>query len=271
MHQPSSKWRRMQEAWSKDQAMQLWGMWKSGKIWRSMHEARCKGKAMQLWGGCANLARARGVCMRHGAKAKRCSSEGCTNLVRSGGVCVRHGAKVKRCSFEWCTNQAQRGGVCKMHGAKVKLCSSEGCTKWRMPNKARAPYIHSELLFEIKMNVIWMGNDAHSAKGLLISTAFTTLETSVSITYACSSVCTSTSALFLTNVHFSIRDAVTKTIFAQWHTVEVGEWFLYYLSLSILRWTWCMSTECGKQMRSFLGTCHLLEETRIMLSLFSET
>ena len=60
-----------------------------------------------------------------------------------------------------------------------------------------------------------MGNDAHSAKGLLISTAFTTLETSVSITYACSSVCTYTSALFLTNVHFSIRDAVTKTIVAQ--------------------------------------------------------
>ena len=34
-----------------------------------------------------------------------------------GGVCIRHGAKVKRCSSEGCTNQAQNGGVCKRDGA----------------------------------------------------------------------------------------------------------------------------------------------------------
>jgi hypothetical protein len=32
------------------------------------------------------------VCVKHGAKIKRCSSEGCTNQVIKGGVCRRHGA-----------------------------------------------------------------------------------------------------------------------------------------------------------------------------------
>ena len=56
------------------------------------------------------------------------SSEGCTNKIVKGGVCVRHGAKVKRCSSEGCKNQAQKGGVCMRHGAKVKRCRVEGCT-----------------------------------------------------------------------------------------------------------------------------------------------
>jgi hypothetical protein len=30
-------------------------------------------------------------------------------------VCIRHGAKVKRCSSEGCTNKAQQGGVCMKH------------------------------------------------------------------------------------------------------------------------------------------------------------
>ena len=33
------------------------------------------------------------VCVRHGAKLKRCSREGCTNIALRGGVCWRHGAK----------------------------------------------------------------------------------------------------------------------------------------------------------------------------------
>eukprot|EP00986_Skeletonema_menzelii_P004450 scaffold1518_cov113-Skeletonema_menzelii.AAC.2 len=84
--------------------------------------------------GCTNRAinGKGGVCMRHGAKVKRCSSEGCTKYVVNGGVCFRHGAKTKRCSIDGCTNQAQNGGVCIRHGAKVKvyvyLCSKEGCT-----------------------------------------------------------------------------------------------------------------------------------------------
>mmetsp|Transcript_14646 Transcript_14646/g.30044 ORF Transcript_14646/g.30044 Transcript_14646/m.30044 type:complete len:184 (+) Transcript_14646:162-713(+) len=61
-----------------------------------------------------------GVCTRHGAKVKRCSSKGCTNKAVKGGVCVKHGAKVKRCNKEGCTNQAIQGGVCVRHGAKVK-------------------------------------------------------------------------------------------------------------------------------------------------------
>ena len=34
-----------------------------------------------------------GVCVRHGAKDKRCSHEGCTNKVRQGGVCIQHGER----------------------------------------------------------------------------------------------------------------------------------------------------------------------------------
>ena len=41
-----------------------------------------------------NQAKKGGVCIKHGAKAKRksCSSEGCTNISMKGGVCRRHGA-----------------------------------------------------------------------------------------------------------------------------------------------------------------------------------
>eukprot|EP00984_Skeletonema_dohrnii_P015434 scaffold6670_cov81-Skeletonema_dohrnii-CCMP3373.AAC.2 len=71
-----------------------------------------------------------------------CPVDGCTNQVQNGGVCIKHGAEVKRCSSKGCTNGAIKGGVCKkhaveqlkkqicMHGAKVKLCSSEGCTHY---------------------------------------------------------------------------------------------------------------------------------------------
>ena len=46
-----------------------------------------------------------GVCTRHGAKVKRCSTEECTNKVfdEGVGVCIRHGAKIIRCSTEGCT------------------------------------------------------------------------------------------------------------------------------------------------------------------------
>mmetsp|Transcript_431 Transcript_431/g.989 ORF Transcript_431/g.989 Transcript_431/m.989 type:complete len:142 (-) Transcript_431:701-1126(-) len=52
----------------------------------------------------------------------------CSNQVKNR-VCVRHGAKIKRCCSEGCTKRAQQGGVCITHdGAKHKLCSSVGCT-----------------------------------------------------------------------------------------------------------------------------------------------
>jgi hypothetical protein len=64
------------------------------------------------------------VCIKHGAKRKRCSREGCTNQVIKGGVCVRHGAK-KQCRYEGCSDHIVKGGVCMRHGAtpKIKLCS----------------------------------------------------------------------------------------------------------------------------------------------------
>ncbi len=70
------------------------------------------------------------MCIKHGAKVKRCNSEGCTNHVQKGGVCIKHGAKVehKRCNVDGCTSFVVKGGVCKRHGAKVKLCSAVGCT-----------------------------------------------------------------------------------------------------------------------------------------------
>eukprot|EP00985_Skeletonema_marinoi_P006464 scaffold2799_cov126-Skeletonema_marinoi.AAC.3 len=83
--------------------------------------------------GCTHVAVQAGVCMRHGARRKLCSSEGCTNMV-VGGVCIRHVAKVTRkhklCSREECTNQARKGGVCIRHGAQKKRCSREECTNY---------------------------------------------------------------------------------------------------------------------------------------------
>jgi len=67
-----------------------------------------------------NLAQRGGVCVGHGTRAKRCSSEGCTNVSVKGGVCKRHGAisivNVKLYNSEG-ANQVQRGGVCWRHGA----------------------------------------------------------------------------------------------------------------------------------------------------------
>eukprot|EP00984_Skeletonema_dohrnii_P019348 scaffold9214_cov125-Skeletonema_dohrnii-CCMP3373.AAC.2 len=70
-----------------------------------------------------------GVCVRHGAKVKLCSSEGCTNYVRQGGVCIRHGAKVKRCSSEGCRNNAQIGGECNARGMEQEQESTYAAMK----------------------------------------------------------------------------------------------------------------------------------------------
>jgi len=76
--------------------------------------------------GCTNKAQKGGVCVKHGATKKRCSREGCTNQAQIGEVYIRHGAKMKRCNREGCTNKAIHGGVCMKHGAKMKRCSSDG-------------------------------------------------------------------------------------------------------------------------------------------------
>eukprot|EP00985_Skeletonema_marinoi_P011404 scaffold5420_cov88-Skeletonema_marinoi.AAC.1 len=81
---------------------------------------------IRRWKGCTNQVRCGGVCMRHGAKKKLCSSDGCTNGAVNGGVCKTHGAKVKLCSSEGCTNYSKKGGVCIKHGAVMKRCKIEG-------------------------------------------------------------------------------------------------------------------------------------------------
>jgi len=47
------------------------------------------------------------------------------NMIVKGGVCVRHGASRKLCSSEGCTSRCLNSAVCVKHGAKTKLCSSE--------------------------------------------------------------------------------------------------------------------------------------------------
>jgi len=42
---------------------------------------------------------------------------GCTRKVRNGGVCVRHGAKMRLCSSQGCKNRSKRRGLCRRHGA----------------------------------------------------------------------------------------------------------------------------------------------------------
>ena len=61
------------------------------------------------------------VCIKHGAKRKRCCVENCTNQAQNNNVCVKHGAKVEypRCSFENCTKFAQKNNLCKRHGGKL--------------------------------------------------------------------------------------------------------------------------------------------------------
>ena len=83
---------------------------------------------IRRWKGCTNQVRCGGMCMKHGAKKKLCSSDGCTNGAVNGGVCKTHGAKVKLCSSEGCTNYSKKGGVCIKHGAVMKRCKIEGCT-----------------------------------------------------------------------------------------------------------------------------------------------
>ena len=43
------------------------------------------------------------------------------NHVQKGGLCIRHGATIKLCSSEGFTIKAQNGGVCFRQGATVKL------------------------------------------------------------------------------------------------------------------------------------------------------
>mmetsp|Transcript_6991 Transcript_6991/g.10184 ORF Transcript_6991/g.10184 Transcript_6991/m.10184 type:complete len:226 (+) Transcript_6991:117-794(+) len=80
--------------------------------------------------GCLNMAINESVCIRHGAVSRKgkCAQEGCTNLEYLNGVCQRHGAKVYYCTQNDCSNKAIIGGVCRRHGAKAYICREKGCT-----------------------------------------------------------------------------------------------------------------------------------------------
>lgn len=84
--------------------------------------------------GCTNVLVYRiggGVCAKHANKERRtrCNVEECVNLAVARGVCCKHGAKRRLCNVEGCTNIGQRGGICYKHGGKWKECSVEGCAK----------------------------------------------------------------------------------------------------------------------------------------------
>ena len=55
----------------------------------------------------------------HRANNNTKDAVGSSNFVVQGGVCIRHGAKVKKCSHVGCLNYPQRGGVCIRHGEKL--------------------------------------------------------------------------------------------------------------------------------------------------------
>mmetsp|Transcript_6992 Transcript_6992/g.10186 ORF Transcript_6992/g.10186 Transcript_6992/m.10186 type:complete len:201 (+) Transcript_6992:117-719(+) len=79
--------------------------------------------------GCLNMAINESVCIRHGAVSRKgkCAQEGCTNLEYLNGVCQRHGAKVYYCTQNDCSNKAIIGGVCRRHGARAYICRKKGC------------------------------------------------------------------------------------------------------------------------------------------------
>ena len=102
------------EAWSKGKIMHYWRIHKSRQERRHLLEAWSKESTYN----------GRSVHETWSKGEPLCCIVGCTNQSRKGGVCIRHGAKKKRCSFEESsiTNQAQTGAVCLRYGAKGKLC-----------------------------------------------------------------------------------------------------------------------------------------------------
>ena len=79
--------------------------------------------------GCKSIATENGsklFCHAHGGR-RVCCYAGCQKLAQARGVCITHGWKKKRCSFDGCKKQSQsKNGMCKTHGG-AKLCSFGGC------------------------------------------------------------------------------------------------------------------------------------------------
>lgn len=89
-----------------------------------LHEAPKKHKICSHR-GCVNIVKKGGVCIRHGAQARKCSHKGCNNNALNDGVCVRHGAQRATCGHDGCTNKVLKGGVRARHGV---TCIIERCT-----------------------------------------------------------------------------------------------------------------------------------------------
>ena len=68
------------------------------------------------------------LCSEHGKLMRTCRIPDCNNFPQGGvwgeGLCVRHGAKVKRCNHEGCDNQVVRGGFCNRHSKDLSRNSS---------------------------------------------------------------------------------------------------------------------------------------------------
>jgi hypothetical protein len=69
-----------------------------------------------------------GVCIKHGAVAKKCSVSGCETTAVNSGVCIKHGANKIICSVSGCPNISRKNGVCVKHGASKTRCSVNGCS-----------------------------------------------------------------------------------------------------------------------------------------------
>jgi len=73
-----------------------------------------------------SMSSTRSACKTYG-KGQAMQKQRMHKFSQCGGVCIRHGAKVKRCSIEECNNHVIKGGVCIEHGVQIKLWRSKGC------------------------------------------------------------------------------------------------------------------------------------------------
>jgi len=77
-----------------------------------------------------------GLCIKHGAKRKRCKSEGCTKTIKKGGFCSKHGTPRPKCSTVDCPKIAV---VKNLHCHKCSL-------KVRKKNQTKAtPPVNHDL------------------------------------------------------------------------------------------------------------------------------
>lgn len=67
---------------------------------------------------------------------KQCTEQGCANVARIRGRCRKHGGIGKKCSEEGCETAAAKNGKCRKHGGRPK-CAVHECTKYPIQNSNR--------------------------------------------------------------------------------------------------------------------------------------